>query len=141
MSRTPRIVVETFPNDLIREYHTNVRVTNTPYHEMFGRPDSPSMNELLGREPLGEQGQVFVNDLHAIDGVTEVSLEPYHIRITIAAAFDWQDDVEPQVLDRIKAYFGWADQDVDVRNRNVYGRTAMPEGLPVGFEPFGDPEE
>lgn len=94
MTRTPKIVVMSAHSHQIREFHVNARLSNTVYRESQGRPESEETRALMGREPLSESEAMFACDLHAIDGITEVSFDTYSLRLRIALAFDW-DEVQP----------------------------------------------
>lgn len=97
-----KIVIVTFPNQVIREYHTNFEVSKS-HREQFYRP-----LRLTSLEPLmtvGIDGGELIRMLFKMDGVCEVTVYPYIIRISIGDAFDWQP-IEAEIFDAVQKVFG-----------------------------------
>ena len=145
MSRDPRIVIEQFPNDLIREFHVNERIASEKLYDSLPGADALARFSVRDHSPATVQTALSFYD---IEGITSVSLDIYEVRITISRAFDW-DDVTPQVIDLIKKHLHW--DDCEVRNhdsRPAYERGRQHGGfelpdlpMPSASDDLGDPED
>lgn len=111
MPYNPRIVIETFSDDRVRDFHVNARLTYNSYRE--GDISKSEMSNLNSQE------RNLVNDLHAISGVTEVSLGRYHVQVTIDRAFDWKPEIEVKVIDLIEEFLRWDDLNVEIRHHRT----------------------
>lgn len=121
----PRIVIEQFPNDLIREFHVNERISSEKLYDSLPGADALKYRISEVTPPTIQTALSF----YEIEGVTSVSLDIYEVRITISPAFDW-DEITPQVIDRIKKHLLW--DDVEVRSRDsrpAYGYGRPPSDL------------
>lgn len=113
--RQPRIVIESFPNSLVRVYHLNVRLISThDYRLSRANPFRPRASM------LSDDIQLLISALYMIEGVLEVEINPYDVTVAIATAFDWDDDVQPNVIFCIKQYLNWQHKTVDVRQYRDY---------------------
>lgn len=106
--RTPRIVIEQFPNELIREFHVNEPIST---QKLF---DSVSGLESLEKFAVGQYESATIDvarSFYEVEGVTSVSLDIYEVRITIGRAFDW-DDIITEVVNRIEKRLSWVDAEI-----------------------------
>lgn len=105
---TPRIVIEQFPNDLIRDFHVNERISSEKLYDSLPVADNLARFAVRDHNPSTIQTAL---EFYTIEGVTSVSLDIYEVRVTISRAFDW-DDITPQVVDLIKKHLQWDDCEV-----------------------------
>lgn len=105
---TPRIVIEQFPNDLIRDFHVNKRISSEKLYDSLPGADALVRFAVHDHNPSTIQTAL---SFYEIEGVTSVSLDIYEVRVTISRAFDW-DDITPQVIDLIKKHLRWDDAEV-----------------------------
>ena len=114
---TPRIVIEQFPNDLIRDFHVNERISSEKLHDSL--PGAEALVYLINDHAPSTIWTAL--SFYEIEGVASVSLDIYEVRVTIRRAFDW-DDIAPQVIERIKKHLRWDDAEVrDHDSRPAYG--------------------
>lgn len=97
-----RIVVEYVPDPQRRLYHVTVELTKSSSYERFCRPLRESSKNYLTR--LSDVGGQLVRDLIAIDGVKEVGISSYDVRVLKGEAFEW-DDMKEGILDAFKKIF------------------------------------
>lgn len=83
----PRIVIEHFPNDLIREFHVNERISSEKLYDSL--PGADALKYRIG-EVAPSTIQTALS-FYEIEGVTSVSLDVYEARIIISPAFDWDE--------------------------------------------------
>ncbi|MDB4979044.1 MAG: hypothetical protein JWM56_1230 [Candidatus Peribacteria bacterium] len=94
-----RILVQTFPNPTIREFHSTWQISEAR-SKSFERPLRDSSTPHL--KEIGDPGTKMIQDLFAITGITEVLIKLYSARIYLGAAFAWED-VQASILDVLKA--------------------------------------
>lgn len=97
LNSRPKLIVNSFPNQEVREYSLDVEICETR-REMFYRPLRETSENPMNR--LGKIGKALVKNIMSIPGVTEIDIDPYCLRIHIAEAFKW-GDVEPLVIEAI----------------------------------------
>lgn len=97
LNSRPKLIVKSFPNKQIREYSMDVEICESRREEFY-RPLRDSSENPLNR--LGKVGKTMVKNIMSIPGVTEVTIDPYSLRIEIAEAFSWSD-VEPLIVEAI----------------------------------------
>lgn len=98
-----RIRVQSFPSPEtdILVFHTTAQLSES-HVQSFKRPIRPHSQRYL--EEVGEYGAALVHVLLAMDGVTEVCIQPYEMMVRKGSAFDWIDIV-PGVIDALKALY------------------------------------
>ena len=96
------ILTETYPNTRVKTYHVSFQISNTVI-ETFRRPIRPSSDQYLNK--VEYPGKILVRRLLKIDGVTEVTIRPYSVGITVAKLFRW-DDVESDIYQIFDEMFG-----------------------------------
>lgn len=132
----PRIVIELFPNDLIRDFHVNERISSEKLYDSL--PGAEALTYRINdHAPSTIQTAL---SFYEIEGVTSVSLDIYEVRITISRAFDW-DDITPQVIERIKKHLLWEDAEVrehDSRPAYGHGSGSLDLGDIDLLDDFGD---
>lgn len=91
-----RIRIEVYPNNPERRrYHVNTRIWPTSF--------TVNVDTVVN----------LVDDFHAIDGITDANLNTYDISVIRSPAFEWEE-LEPVIIDTIKAVVGWQDDDVEI---------------------------
>ena len=99
----PRIVIEQFPNDLIRKFHINERISYETLYASIPGVDALAMFSERDHSPSTIQTAL---SFYEIEGVTSISLNIYEVSVTIGRAFDW-NDITPGVIDLIKKHLRW----------------------------------
>ena len=145
MSIAQRIVISKFggETDETRVYHTTTEISDLSVRSYgnneFSRPlREESMNAAKKHGPIGKS---LVECLLPLDGVNEIVLEPYSVRIKKAQAFRWED-VEPKVLEtlqdlaferssRVQVYRGKPDDDANIQ---TYSERLARRAIALGFE-------
>lgn len=97
LNSRPKLIIKSFPNKHIREYSLDVEICDAR-RETFYRPLRASSEDPLNR--VGKVGKPMVKNIMSVPGVTEVSIEPYQLRVEIAEAFKWSD-IEPLIIEAI----------------------------------------
>lgn len=97
-----KVVVETFPNNLIRDYNTDFEVSKSQREEFWKPLRVSSIDHLI---KTGLQNADFVQLLFDIDGITQVIMHPYQVGIYIGAAFEWSK-VQPKIMRAFEAIYG-----------------------------------
>jgi hypothetical protein len=97
--------IEEFPNHDIQEFHVTSKVCSVTLHSLHDSDasfiKSADIFEKLSDGEI-EDMSYLVAALFAIDGIVEVGLDKYDVRITKATLFDWPE-IEEQVLHVIKS--------------------------------------
>lgn len=102
-------IITNHPNNLIRSIHTNFEISNSSC-QMFQRP--LQLSSVRNLQQVGNDGEELVRKLMEIPGVTDVSIQPYQVSVTIGKAFSWieLDDSDKSISDKIvdtfKTVFG-----------------------------------
>lgn len=118
MPTAPRVVIEQVPNDLIRIFHVNERISSETLYDSLPGVDNLGRFGVRDHNPSTIQTALSFYD---IEGVTSVSLDIYQVRVTISRAFDWED-IEPLVVDLVRKHLKWDDCEVRGHDsRPMYG--------------------
>ena len=122
----PRIVIEQFPNGVIRTFHVNERISSEKLYDSL--PGADALARFAAREHNPSTIQTALS-FYEVEGVTSVGLDIYEVRVTIGRAFDWAD-ITPQVIDLIKKHLCWDDAEVrDHDSRPVYSLDDVFSGI------------
>jgi hypothetical protein len=95
---TPRIVIESFPNDTIKYFHVNGRISSEKLYDTLPGADALAKFGMNDHAPSTIQTAL---SFYEIEGVTSIGLDIYEVSVTISPAFKWEEII-PQVVDVIK---------------------------------------
>ena len=95
---TLRIVIESFPNNTLKYFHVNARISSERLYSTLLHADALAKFGMNDRAPSTIQTAL---SFYEIEGVTSIGLDIYEVSVTISPAFEWEEII-PQVVDVIK---------------------------------------
>lgn len=116
----PRLVIEVYGNDRKRTYHVNTRIAQERLYNSLSCLES--MLKFGYGDNLPET--IELAKLFYVEGVSNVTLDIYEVRIEIANAFHWRD-IEPVIIAIIKSILRWDDVEIIYRD-NRFGDLLQP---------------
>lgn len=125
-----RILIVKFPNDRLREFHTNIQLTKEKGVQYLGKGGHHFSQEAEKVEKAGEKAMQLIDRIYQLNGVEAVSIGDYNLRVEIGTAFLWEE-VQPHVLEIMMNHFGVNAEVVDVKQKYASG------WFKSGAEPVG----
>lgn len=89
-----KIIFEFVPSPDYMRVHLNKEISNSRV-ESFCRPLNDSSQKYL--EKLGPLGKSLILKFFLINGITEITIEPYELRFEKGKAFLWTEELIPQI--------------------------------------------
>ena len=98
----PRIAKELVPNPNVMVFHCTTRISRV-HISSFTKPlEKYNQTEL---NKVGQIGADVVKKILAIQGVTELFINPYEISVSKAKLFDWVK-IKPRIIKALRPAFG-----------------------------------
>lgn len=94
------VVVEKFPNECVRVFNVKAKVIESGYKQF-------SCIEELDGNLIEDRCTKLVRSILELDGVADVSLSKFEVRVVIGKAFDWEEDnIERDIISNIESILG-----------------------------------
>lgn len=108
-----RLGIETFPNQMIREYHVNGAVSNTKIFEITRDQLKRYPAKSVYGVEIDSETQQMVDEIFRNRAIEQIGLDETTVRVTLRDMFYWheaQDDVIDAILHRL----GWLKEETSI---------------------------